>query len=106
MFLFFWCKAQQNAFEELKKRLTEEPLLVLPNFANFFEIECDASHLRISGVLMQDGKPVAYHSEKLDDALLNYTIYDKELYALFVFLKFGNTIFGQKSLLSIRIMNL
>ena len=31
---------------------------------------------------MQDGRPVAYHSEKLDDARLNYPIYDKEMFAL------------------------
>ena len=31
---------------------------------------------------MQEGKPVAYYSEKLDGARLNYPIYDKELYAL------------------------
>ncbi|KAK1664786.1 hypothetical protein QYE76_052945 [Lolium multiflorum] len=79
---FVWGKAQQNAFDELKKRLTEAPLLVLPNFAKTFEIECDASGLGIGGVLMQDGKPVAYYSEKLDGARLNYPIYDKELYAL------------------------
>ncbi|KAK1628020.1 hypothetical protein QYE76_002335 [Lolium multiflorum] len=79
---FVWGKAQQNAFDELKKRLTEAPLLVLPDFAKTFEIECDASGLGIGGVLMQNGKPVAYYSEKLDGARLNYPIYDKELYAL------------------------
>ncbi|KAK1595957.1 hypothetical protein QYE76_059204 [Lolium multiflorum] len=79
---FVWGKAQQNAFDELKKRLTEAPLLVLPDFAQTFEIECDASGLGIGGVLMQNGKPVAYYSEKLDGARLNYPIYDKELYAL------------------------
>ncbi|KAK1628508.1 hypothetical protein QYE76_002823 [Lolium multiflorum] len=79
---FVWGKAQQNAFDELKKRLTEAPLLVLPNFAKTFDIECDASGLGIGGVLMQEGKPVAYYSEKLDGARLNYPIYDKELYAL------------------------
>ncbi|KAK1632864.1 hypothetical protein QYE76_007179 [Lolium multiflorum] len=79
---FVWGKAQQDAFDELKKRLTEAPLLVLPNFAKTFEIECDASGLGIGGVLMQEGKPVAYYSEKLDGVRLNYPIYDKELYAL------------------------
>ncbi|KAK1574156.1 hypothetical protein QYE76_019011, partial [Lolium multiflorum] len=79
---FVWGKAQQKAFDELKKRLTEAPLLVLPDFAKTFEIECDASGLGIGGVLMQNGKPVAYYSEKLDGARLNYPIYDKELYAL------------------------
>ncbi|KAK1561506.1 hypothetical protein QYE76_007582 [Lolium multiflorum] len=79
---FVWGKAQQKAFDELKKRLTEAPLLVLPDFSKTFEIECDASGLGIGGVLMQNGKPVAYYSEKLDGARLNYPIYDKELYAL------------------------
>src|SRR3954453_183861 len=31
---------------------------------------------------MQEGRPVAYHSEKLDGARLNYSIYDKEFFAL------------------------
>ena len=31
---------------------------------------------------MQEGKPIAYFSEKLGDAQLNYPVYDKELYAL------------------------
>ncbi|KAK1596217.1 hypothetical protein QYE76_018556 [Lolium multiflorum] len=81
---FVWGKAQQNAFDELKKRLTEAPLLALPDFSKTFEIECDASGLGIGGVLMQNGKPVAYYSEKLDGARLNYPIYDKELYALYL----------------------
>ena len=75
---FVWGIAQQHAFDELKKRLTEAPLLVLPNFSKTFAIECDASGLGIGGVLMQNGRPVAYFSEKLDGARLNYPIYDKE----------------------------
>ena len=79
---FVWGKAQQKAFDELKKRLTEAPLLALPDFTKTFEIECDASGIGIGCVLMQNGRPIAYHSEKLDGARLNYPIYDKELFAL------------------------
>jgi hypothetical protein len=79
---FKWGSSQENAFQELKKRLTEAPLLVLPDFTKTFEVECDASGIGIGGVLMQQGKPVAYFSEKLGGAQLNYSVYDKELYAL------------------------
>ena len=73
---------QENSFNELKKKLTSAPLLVLPNFDKTFEIECDASGLGIDGVLMQDGKPLIYLSKKLNETTLNYSIYDKELFAL------------------------
>ena len=74
-------KSQQNAYQELKKRLTEAPVLVIPDFTKTFEIECDASGIGI-GVLKQQVKPIAYFSENLGGAQLNYFVYDKELCAL------------------------
>jgi len=62
--------------------LTEVPVLVLPDFTKTFEIEYDASGIGIGGVLMQQGKLVAYFSEKLGGAQLNYSVCDKELYPL------------------------
>nr|XP_034570750.1 uncharacterized protein LOC117835509 [Setaria viridis] len=79
---FQWGEPQEKAFQELKKRLSEAPLLVLPDFTKTFEVECDASGIGIGGVLMQNGQPIAYFSEKLGGAQLNYSVYDKELYAL------------------------
>jgi hypothetical protein len=79
---FKWGNSQEDAFQELKKCLTEAPILILPGFTKTFEVECDASGIGIGGVLMQQGKPIAYFSEKLGGAQLNYFVYDKKLYAL------------------------
>ncbi|WVZ78207.1 hypothetical protein U9M48_025956 [Paspalum notatum var. saurae] len=79
---FRWGKPQEDAFNLLKDKLTHAPLLQLSDFGKTFELECDASGVGIGGVLMQENKPVAYFSEKLSGPVLNYSTYDKELYAL------------------------
>ncbi|KAE8698135.1 pentatricopeptide repeat-containing protein [Hibiscus syriacus] len=79
---FKWGPLQQKAFELLKDNLCSAPILRLPNFYNTFELECDASGIGIGAVLMQERQPIAYFSEKLKGAQLNYSTYDKELLAL------------------------
>ena len=77
-----WSSEQNRAFIEIKERLFGAPLLALPDFSKTFEIECDTSKIGIGAILMQEKQPIAYFSEKRNEAALNYLTYDKELYAL------------------------
>ncbi|RDX93875.1 Tf2-6, partial [Mucuna pruriens] len=79
--VFKWDDVHEQAFNLLKDKLTNAPVLCLLNFDKTFEIECDASGVGIGAVLMQKSKPIAYFSEKPSGAALKYSTYDKELYA-------------------------
>jgi hypothetical protein len=79
---FHWGVAQDQAFHTLIDKLTHAPVLQLSNFSITFELKCDATGIGIGVVLLQEGKLVAYFSEKLSWPSLNYSTYDKELYAL------------------------
>jgi hypothetical protein len=59
---FEWTPACKASFQELKKRLTTAPILVMPDMEKPFSIYCDASSQGLGCVLMQDGHVVAYDS--------------------------------------------
>ncbi|PNX73285.1 retrotransposon-related protein [Trifolium pratense] len=59
---FVWDVQCETSFQELKKKLTSAPVLILPNPSESFVVYCDASKLGLGGVLMQKGQVVAYAS--------------------------------------------
>ncbi|GKA99967.1 reverse transcriptase domain-containing protein [Tanacetum coccineum] len=83
----------REAFETLKKKLTEAPILVAPDWDLPFEIMYDASDFAIGAVLGQrKGKhfqPIHYASKTMTDAQAYYTTTEKELLAVvYAFEKF------------------
>ncbi|PKU81761.1 RNA-directed DNA polymerase [Dendrobium catenatum] len=77
-----WTAAAQLSFDELKKNMTSAPVLRLPDFSKIFQVDCDASNVGVGAVLSQEGRPVAYFSEKLNETRQRYSTYDKEFYAI------------------------
>ncbi|XP_031390209.1 uncharacterized protein LOC116202740 [Punica granatum] len=79
---FAWTEEAEMSFQLIKMRLTTPPILVLPDFAQPFELHSDASKVSIGAVLSQNNRHVAYLSKKLFGAKLKYNTYDVEIYAV------------------------
>jgi hypothetical protein len=76
---FDWTEECQANFEELKKRLTSAPVLILPDITKKFDIYCDASRQGLGCVLMQDGKVVSFASHLLRKHEEKYPTHDLEV---------------------------
>ncbi|KAH0709457.1 hypothetical protein KY284_010884 [Solanum tuberosum] len=63
-----WSVRCQEAFQNLKEAIASEPILKLPDFELPFEVHIDASNKAIGVVLVQEGHPVAFEIQKLNDA--------------------------------------
>lgn len=84
---FVWTEQCQTAFEELKKRLQNAPILYhyQPDLPT--KLETDASDGVVAGVLSQqqaDGlwHPIGYYSKSMSAPEQNYEIHDKEMLAV------------------------
>ncbi|GJT45381.1 reverse transcriptase domain-containing protein [Tanacetum coccineum] len=90
---FVFSKECIEAFNILKKKLTEAPILVAPDWDLPFEIMCDASDYAVGAVLGQRKtkhfQPIHYASKTMTDAQAHYTTTEKELLAVvYAFEKF------------------
>ncbi|GJV86547.1 reverse transcriptase domain-containing protein [Tanacetum coccineum] len=91
-----------QAFQTLKKKLTEAPILIAPNWDQPFEIMCDASDYAIGAVLGQriekHFRPIHYASKTMTEAETNYTTTEKEMLAVvYAFEKFRSYLIMNKS---------
>ncbi|GJZ36156.1 reverse transcriptase domain-containing protein [Tanacetum coccineum] len=75
-----------QAFQTLKKKLTEAPILIAPDWDQPFELMCDASDYAIGAVLGQriekHFRPIHYASKTMTEAESNYTTTEKEMLAV------------------------
>ena len=84
---FDWTEKYDESFQEIKKRLTTAPVLVLPTPHEPLTIFSDASKVGLGAVLMQNGKVIAYASRQLKVHEKNYPTHDLEMAAVVFALK-------------------
>nr|GEX10828.1 reverse transcriptase domain-containing protein [Tanacetum cinerariifolium] len=100
---FYFSKECVEAFETLKQKLTEAPILIAPDWDMPFEFMCDASDFAVSAVLRQRQekhfRPIHYASKTMTEAKSNYTTTEKEMLAVvYAFKKFRSYLVMNKSI--------
>ncbi|GKB56728.1 putative reverse transcriptase domain-containing protein [Tanacetum coccineum] len=84
---YVWGEEEERAFQTLKDKLCNAPILALPDGPEDFVVYCNASGLGLGCVLMQRGNVIAYASRQLKIHEKNYTTHDLELGAVVFALK-------------------
>nr|GEV78848.1 hypothetical protein [Tanacetum cinerariifolium] len=91
------------AFQTLKRKLTEAPILIAPDWDMPFELMCDASDFAIRAVLGQRQdkhfRPIHYATRTMTETESNYTTTEKEMLAVvYAFEKFRSYLILNKSI--------
>ncbi|GJR38997.1 reverse transcriptase domain-containing protein [Tanacetum coccineum] len=100
---FFFSEECIESFNTLKRKLTEAPILIAPDWDLPFELMCDASDFAIGAVLGQRKnkhfQPIHYASKTMSEAQAHYTTTEKELLAVvYAFEKFRSYLVLSKSI--------
>ena len=82
-----WNDSRDQAFQELKRRISTPPILRLPDVTQPFIVQTDASHIGTVAMLLQEDatgeqRPVAFASRKLQPRESNYSTTERECLAI------------------------
>ena len=77
-----WSSVQDKALREVKRLVSEGPILRYYDPKKVLTIQCDASKTRLGAALLQEGQPVAFASRALTDTEVRYAQIEKEMLAI------------------------
>ena len=79
---FKWDERHQISFDEMKSITCADAINMYPDYNQPFHIYTDASDFQLGATLIQNGRPLAYFSNKLTSVHNTYTTTEKELLAI------------------------
>ena len=90
---FNWTEACEKAFQRIKFKLINPPVLAYPDFDRPFRLYTDASDFSVAFVLAQDGddgkeRYVAFGGQMLVNYQLRYTVTEKEMFGVYAGVKY------------------
>ena len=84
---FDWDDRCEDAFQELRRRLTTASILIVPDRGQGYTVYCDALRAGMGCFFMQSGRVIAYGSRQLKNHEQNYPTHDMEFAAVVFALK-------------------
>ena len=86
-----------KAFEAMKALIVSDAFCAYPDHNQPFEMYTDSSEYQLGGEISNNGKPVAYYSQKLTASQKNYSTYEKEILAIYsTLVTFCTILLGKK----------
>jgi hypothetical protein len=82
-----WTDEMQKAFNKMRLLMAADALAAYSNHNKRFNVYTNVSDFQLGACIIQEGRPVAYFSQKLTKSQQNYTMMEKEMLSIVATLK-------------------
>ncbi len=77
-----WTDEMQKAFDKMRLLMAADALVAYPDHSKRFKVYTDASDFQLGACIIQEGRLIAYFSQKLAKSQQNYITMEKEILSI------------------------